>query len=76
MFQIFVSLLLFFLPITGYCDVGGIHFDTINDFSKGLNSHSSPYLTPENAAVIAQNVDVNKYAGYVAHYCCCCYKLD
>jgi hypothetical protein len=41
-----------------------LNFDVINDFSKGLNSHSSPYLTPDNSAVSLQNVDINKYSGY------------
>ena len=62
--HLFVSLLLFLLPVSGYCDIGGTNFDVINDFSKGLNSHSSPYLTPDNAAVSLQNVDINKYSGY------------
>lgn len=56
--------LLFLFPTLAFADVGETYFDTINDFSKGENSHSSPYLTPDNAAILAQNVNINKNAGY------------
>jgi hypothetical protein len=61
----FAKILFFlFIPTICFADIGGTQFDVINDFSKGLNSHSSPYLTPDNSAVSLQNVDINKYSGY------------
>ena len=55
---------IFLLQSLALAEIGGPQFDVINDFSKGLDSHSSPYLTPLNAAIQAQNVNINKYAGY------------
>lgn len=39
----------------------------IPDSSKGLNSHISPYLTPENAAIEATNVRINSQFGSLAN---------
>lgn len=37
----------------------------LNDFSKGINSHINPYLTPNNAAADAKNVRFNSvYGGF------------
>lgn len=64
MLKNFLLLFLLLLPSLAHSDIGPTQFDVINDFSKGLESHSSPYLTPDNAGVIAQNVSINQNAGY------------
>jgi hypothetical protein len=38
-------------------------FYTIDDFSKGLNSHASNLITPKNQGVVAQNVRINNEYG-------------
>ena len=39
------------------------HFYTIKGFEKGLNNANSPFITPENQGIVANNVRWNKIVG-------------
>lgn len=64
-----ILLTLLLLPTLVFGDQNGAvsvdNFYEISDFSGGLKSHVSPYLTPKNAATVAQNVRFNGRYGNV-----------
>ena len=58
-------LFLLLIPTLAWAD-SQPQFDILTDFSKGENSHISPYLTPTNEAVSAQNIRINSTYGGIA----------
>jgi len=60
--RIFIGLLLMAVALPVYAQD---KFFVLQDFSKGQNSHISPLNTPDNQAVEAQNVRVNKRYGAI-----------
>lgn len=61
-----LAFLLLAMPAWGQAEVSTDNFYSIDDFSGGLKSHISDYLTPKNAATVAQNVRFNARYGNVA----------
>lgn len=55
-----------FLTIQANAQATGDSFFTIEDFSKGMNSHVSEYLTPEGTASDLQNIRINSEYGQLA----------
>jgi len=54
-----------FLTSSAFAQAGNDAFYILQDFSKGLKSHISEYMTPEGAAKDLQNVRVNETYGYI-----------
>lgn len=64
--KIFLIIIALILPLQSFADNAAIskdNFYDISDFSGGLKSHYSPYLTPKNASSVAQNVRFNSRYG-------------
>lgn len=66
-FASFLAVLFLAAPVWGQgTETSTDNFYSIDDFSGGLKSHFSQYLTPKNAALVAQNVRFNARYGSVA----------
>lgn len=61
---LFILFILFSFPVLAQSSNDS--FYTINDFSKGLKSHISEYMTPEGAAKDLQNVRINSEYGQLS----------